>query len=67
MKIAKKILQHNLNNFRHSASLHRELYSQGVNTRSQYFMGLLRCLRERMHIFHWLPSSFIIIGLYFFI
>ena len=64
MKTAKKILQHNVNNFRHSVSLHRELYDKGMNSRSQFFMGIVRCLRERMKVFHWMPYTVLIISLY---
>jgi hypothetical protein len=65
MKTAKKILKHNVNNLRHSVSMHYELYDRGVNTRTQLFIGLLKCLKERFHLFHWLPSSFAIISIYF--
>ncbi len=65
MKTAKKILRHNVNNLRHSVSLHYELYDKGINSRTQFFLGFLNCIKERFNLFHWLPSSFAIIAIYF--
>ena len=58
MKLAKMILQHNINNFRHSVSLHHQLYKEGMETRTEYLLGLVKCVGERMKFFHWMPSTF---------
>ena len=58
MKLAKKILQHNINNFRHSVSLHHQLYLKGMESRVELVAGLLNCIKERFKFFHWTPSTF---------
>mgnify|MGYP001200561951 CR=1 FL=1 len=58
MKLVKNILQHNINNFRHSVSLHHELYVKGMESRTELAVGLLNCVKERFKFFHWTSSSF---------
>ncbi|HJP19416.1 MAG: hypothetical protein CMD96_08240 [Gammaproteobacteria bacterium] len=65
MKTAKKILQHNVNNLRQSVSMNYDLYDKGINTRTHFFKALLKCFKDRFKLFHWLPSSFLIIATYF--
>ncbi len=67
MKIAKKILQHNVNNFRHTVFLNHDLYNKGIINRPQFLIGLLYSLKERIKIFHWRPSTFFIISLFLYI
>ncbi len=58
MKLVKNILQHNINNFRHSVSLHYQLYLEGMETRIELLIGVAKCVKERFKVFHWKPSTF---------
>ena len=58
MKLAKKILTHNVNNFRHSVSLHHQLYINGMETKTELLVGFLSCVKERFKLYHWTPSTF---------
>lgn len=61
MKLVKMILLHNINNFRHSVSLHCELYRGGFETRTELLISFLNCVKERLKFCHWMPSTFQIV------
>ncbi len=58
MKLVKIILQHNINNFRHSVSMHCQLYREGYESRTEFLIGLKNCVKERLKFLHWMPSTF---------
>ena len=58
MKLARKIIMHNVNNFFQSVSLHFYLYKNGMESKAELRTGLISSIKERMKLHHWTPSTF---------
>ena len=52
------ILKHNSNNFFYSSSTHFYLFGHGLESKTELIVGLLKCVKERLKLFHWKPSNF---------